>query len=168
MTIPSFARSFLVQLATVFGVGRLPKGPGTWGTLAAVPLVVLLLWAGPFWHMGFAVLFLPVSILAAEMFEQESGTHDSKAIVIDEVIGYVIAMTWLPLTWQSVLAGFVLFRCLDILKPYPISVLDREMKGGVGVVVDDVAAGIITNIVLQFVASHTMWLGVQTIVVSSQ
>lgn len=167
MTLPASVNVFLIRLATLFGVGRLPKGPGTWGTVATVPLVLLLMWAGPFWHMGFALLFLPLAIVSAEMFEREHGGHDAKEVVVDEVIGFVIAMTWLPFTWQSVLAGFALFRFLDILKPFPISALDRGVKGGVGVVVDDVAAGLITNIVLQYVATHTMWLGVQTIVVSS-
>ena len=159
-------RSFLVQLATLFGVGRLPKGPGTWGTLATVPLAVLLAWLGPLWHMLFVIFLLPVSIVAAEYYEQDKGSHDAKEVVIDEVIGYLIAVTWLPFTWQSFVFAFVLFRFFDILKPFPINVLDRKVKGGLGVVVDDVAAGIIVNIILQFVLARTMWLGVQTILIS--
>lgn len=160
-------RSFLVRLSILFGVGRLPKGPGTWGTLATLPLAFLLMKAGPLWHMAFVILFLPVSVVAAEFHEQEHGGHDAKEVVIDEVIGFTIAMTWLPLTWQSFAAGFVLFRFFDILKPWPISVLDRKVPGGLGVVIDDVAAGLIVNVILQWVVANTMWLGVQTIVVSS-
>jgi phosphatidylglycerophosphatase A len=88
-------------------------------------------------------------------------THDSKEIVIDEVVGFLITMTWLPLTWQSLVAGFVVFRFLDIVKPPPIRQLDRKVPGGFGVMVDDVAAGIIGSILLQFVYNHTNWLGVQ-------
>lgn len=159
-------RSFLVRLATVFGIGRLPKGPGTWGTLATVPLAILLVRWGPFWHMLFVALLLPFAIAAAELYEREEGAHDAKEIVIDEVLGYLIAVIWLPFTWQSFLAAFVLFRFFDILKPFPISALDRKIKGGVGVVVDDVAAGVVVNVILHAVAARTMWLGVQTIVIS--
>lgn len=161
-------RNFLIALATFFGVGRLPKGPGTWGTLATIPLAVLLAWLGPIWHMLFVIALLPISIVSAELYERQKGSHDAKEIVIDEVVGFLIAMTWLPFTWQSFVAGFLLFRALDILKPFPISVLDRKVKGGFGVVVDDVAAGLIANILLQLVVTHTMWLGVQSIVIPGQ
>lgn len=161
-------RNFLLSLATFFGVGRLPKGPGTWGTLATIPLAVLLGWWGPLWHMLVVLLLLPLSIVSAEAYEKQASRHDAKEIVIDEVVGYLIAVTWLPFTWQSFAAGFVVFRILDILKPFPISVLDQKVKGGLGVVVDDVAAGLITNVILQVVVTQTMWLGVQSIVIPAR
>lgn len=156
-------RFFLLQFATFFGVGRMKKAPGTWGTVAAIPLVLGLNYLGPFFAMGFALLMLPVAIASAETYEKEKGTHDSKEIVIDEVLGFMITMTWLPITWSSYAAGFFLFRFLDILKPFPVGYIDKKVRGGLGVVADDVAAGILANIVLQVIYTKTTWLGSQVI-----
>ena len=160
-------RSFLLKLATLRPVGFEKPGPGTWGTVATMPLAVFLAWCGPLWHMSFTLLFLPISIVAAQVYEEKKGSHDAKEIVVDEAVGLLIAMVWLPFTWQSALAAFVLFRFFDILKPFPISYLDRHVKGGLGVVIDDVAAGVATNLILQVVVMKTYWLGVQSIVVQS-
>jgi phosphatidylglycerophosphatase A len=75
------------------------------------------------------------------------------------VVGYVIAMTWLPLTWQSFLAAFVVFRFFDILKPGPIRRIDQRVKGGLGTVLDDVAAGLVSSVILQVLLRETHWLG---------
>lgn len=154
-------QKILLQIALFFGVGKAPKAPGTWATLATVPLALLVNWAGPFWAMATAVLLLPLSIVAAEIYEQVHQSHDSKEIVIDEVLGFLITMTWLPITWQSYFLGFFLFRLLDILKPFPIGYLDKKVRGGLGVVIDDVVAGIIANIILQIIYTQTNWLGSQ-------
>lgn len=156
--------AFLIQLATFFGVGKSPKAPGTMGTLAALPLAAVLLLLGPFYHMGFSLLLFPVSVVAAELYERQKGSHDAQEIVIDEVLGLLITMTWLPMTWQSFVFGFFLFRLLDIWKPFPISYLDQKIQGGLGVVIDDVVAGLVANIILQLIYSKTMWLGSQVIV----
>ena len=156
--------SFFLQLATFFGAGRLPKGPGTWGSLAALPLAALLIWGvNPLIYMGFCVLLLPVGILAAEVYERTHGGHDHSEIVIDEVLGMLITLTWLPFTWQSFVLGFLLFRFFDILKPFPISYLDKHVRGGVGVMADDVLAGLVANVILQIIYQHTAWLGSQWI-----
>ena len=160
-------RSLLKQVATFFGIGFFPKGPGTAGTFATIPLVLLLSWAGPLFYMAAVILLLPVAIIAAQVYEQDAGGHDHNEIVIDEVIGFLVAMTWLPMTWQSLLAGFLLFRVLDILKPFPISYLDEKVPGGFGVVVDDLFAGLVVNIILQYVYQHTSWLGAQVMVFNS-
>jgi phosphatidylglycerophosphatase A len=76
---------------------------------------------------------------------------DPQEVVIDEVVGFLVAMTWLPLNWKWLLAGFLLFRLLDVFKPFPISYLDRNMKGGMGIVMDDILAGVFASIALQFV-----------------
>jgi phosphatidylglycerophosphatase A len=148
-------------VATFFGVGLSPKAPGTMGTLATIPLAIFLLWAGPFYMMGFIVLFLPLAIYAADIHQKNLSIEDPQEIVIDEVFGFLITMTWLPITWQSVAAGFCLFRVLDIWKPFPIGYLDRKVPGGFGVMADDIAAGLIANVLLQIVYTKTMWLGVQ-------
>ncbi len=148
-------------IATFLGVGRIPKAPGTFGTLAAIPLALLLLQAGPLYMMGFILLFTPIAVWAADVFQKRSGEEDPQQIVIDEVIGFLITMTWLPMTWQSLLAGFLLFRLLDITKPLLIGYLDRKLSGGFGVMADDIAAGIVANILLQIVYTKTAWLGVQ-------
>jgi len=153
----------LLLAVTFGGAGLSPKAPGTMGTLATVPLLLLLLWAGPFWHMGVTLLLTLVAIVLSERYQQLTGGHDRQEIVIDEVVGYLITMVWLPLTWQSVVAGFVLFRALDILKPWPISFLDAKVKGGLGVVIDDVAAGLVASLILQQILARTSWLGVQVV-----
>lgn len=160
-------RKFLKNLATFFGIGHIPKGPGTAGTLATIPLVLLLSWAGPLVYMIFVVLLLPIAIVAAQIYEDDHGGHDHKEIVIDEVLGFLIAMTWLPMTWKSMLVGFLLFRVLDIFKPFPIGYLDRKVPGGLGVVLDDVVAGIIVSLIMQYLYQHTSWLGVQVMVFTS-
>ena len=84
---------------------------------------------------------------------------DPKEVVIDEVAGFLVAMTWLPLSWSSFLAAFLLFRLFDVWKPLFIGYLDKNVKGGLGIVADDLAAGIVTNIILQVVYQQTDWLG---------
>lgn len=87
----------------------------------------------------------------SSFYKSSEDTHDAQEIVIDEVAGILITMTWLPAHWFYVVTGFVLFRLLDILKPYPISAADQKIKGGIGVMADDILAGIIANIILQIV-----------------
>lgn len=158
-----WAQGFLIHFATFFGIGRISKAPGTWGTLACVPLSLVLNYFGPFIAMSVTILMLPVAVISAEFYERENGGHDSKEIVIDEVLGFLITMTWLPITWQSYVIGFFLFRFLDILKPFPIGYIDKKVRGGLGVVADDVAAGILANIVLQVMYTQTGWLGSQVV-----
>ena len=156
--------SFFLHLATFFGAGRLPKGPGTWGSLAALPLAALLMWgASPLVYMGFCLFLFPIGTYAAEVYERKHGGHDHSEIVIDEVLGMLITLTCLPLTWRSLVLGFGLFRFFDILKPFPISYLDKNVRGGLGVMVDDVLAGLFANIILQVIYQQTAWLGSQWI-----
>jgi phosphatidylglycerophosphatase A len=135
-------------LATFFGIGKVAPLPGTVTTALCIPLVWLLSLSG---HLAYSIaciiLFL-VSVWAAEVHEQIVKVHDLNEIVIDEVIGFFVAMAFLPITWKSLLAGFFIFRLLDIFKPYPISWFDKNVKGGFGVVIDDVVAGVATNLIL--------------------
>lgn len=153
-------RIFIIKaLATGFGLGYLPKAPGTWGTLLGIPLFLGLSQLGIMSYMALTaatvVLAVMVCELAAPYFEKQDSPH----IVIDEIAGFLVTMTWLPVTWQSVLAGFLLFRILDAVKPGPIGFLDRKVKGAVGVVADDIAAGIFANLILQLVYTQTSLLG---------
>ncbi len=151
----------LIQLATLFGVGRIPKAPGTWGSLVTLPLCFLLMKLGVFVYMAATMALTILAIVAAERYEQQSEKHDSKEIVIDELAGMLVTMTWLPVTWQSFVIGFLVFRFFDVLKPFPISYFDKKVPGGFGVVADDLVAGILGNVVLQLMLHHTAWLGVQ-------
>jgi phosphatidylglycerophosphatase A len=159
-------RNFLKHLATFFGVGLFPKAPGTMGTIATIPLVLLLSHFGVFTYMIVTILLLPVGIVAAEFYEQDKGGHDHKEIVIDEVLGFLITMLWLPMTWQAILIGFALFRVLDITKPLFIGYLDKKIQGGLGVMVDDVAAGIVASIIMQALYTYTNVLGSQMVIVN--
>lgn len=154
-------RGLLHLIATFFGIGKVKIMPGTFGTLATIPLFIILSGLGPYFYMGFVVLLIPIGIIAADAFQKDHGGHDRQEIVVDEVIGYLITMTWLPMNWRSVLVGFILFRILDIWKPFPIGYLDKKIQGGLGVIADDVAAGLIANVALQIVLVKTDWLGVQ-------
>ena len=154
-------RTIIEGLATWGYLGKSPYAPGTVGTVGAIPVVVGMFFLPPILYLVMAFVLTLLAIWISSAHERNLGVHDSREIVIDEVVGYVIAMTWLPHTWQSLLAAFLLFRFLDALKPYPISVLDRKIEGGFGVVMDDVAAGLVTNIALQYVYTNTDWLGIQ-------
>lgn len=146
-------------LACGFGLGLVPFAPGTFGTLLGIPFAYALHYKGYFAYMLVTVLFSVFAIFISELAGPLFGESDSPKIVIDEVAGFLVTMTWLPMTWQSLLIGFILFRALDAIKPGPIGYLDRKVKGGVGVVVDDLAAGIVANITLQIIYNYTHWLG---------
>ncbi len=162
-----FLNRLALSLATLFGVGRFSKAPGTLGTLATVPIWWALWHLGPVLYMVVVLLLIPVGILAAQAYEAQSTTHDSKEIVIDEVVGFLITMTWMPMTWQAVVAGFVIFRFFDIVKPPPIRQLDQRVQGGLGVMIDDMAAGLIGGIIMQVLYTQTSWLGAQTITLTN-
>ena len=106
-----------------------------------------------------AGLLVLLAVIVSQVYENVSGKADPKEVVIDEVVGFIVAMTWLPISWQSLVLGFALFRFLDAVKPFPISFVDRRVKGGVGIVADDLMAGIFTNVILQVIYTRTDWLG---------
>ncbi len=147
------------MLATGFYLGKIPFAPGTFGTLLGIPLAWGLVQGGPLFYMFGSILFLFFAVGVAELHELHVGDHDMSEIVIDEVIGYVVTMTWLPQTWQSYLAAFVAFRFFDIVKPWPVKAIDAKVPGGFGTVLDDVAAGLMANVVLQVIFFQTTWLG---------
>lgn len=149
-------KTWVELAATWFYVGRIPRAPGTFGTLAAVPLAILLLQAGDLIYMTFTLLFAAISIWIAQIYEEIFQSHDPKEVVIDEVAGTLVAFTALG-TWPLFIAAFVLFRLFDIIKPFPIGWADKKIPGGVGVVADDLIAGILTNLILQILIVQTSW-----------
>jgi phosphatidylglycerophosphatase A len=154
-------RKFVISSATLFGIGNIAKAPGTWGTLVTLPFCYLLMHFGSLIYM-IVTLFLTIyAIWAADLYEQQASGHDAKQIVIDESVGILITLVMLPMTWQTFLFGFVAFRLLDIVKPFPISYFDKKVPRGLGVVADDVVAGILCNVVFQFVYTQTSWLGIR-------
>jgi len=144
-TNPTFAqllRSPTLMLAFGFGSGLSQKAPGTMGTLAAIPLWWLLAQLPLSTYLVVVLVAAVAGILICGRAADRLGVHDHGGIVWDEFVGFWIAMAALPVTWQSLILGFVLFRLFDILKPWPISWLDRRVSGGFGIMIDDVIAGL--------------------------
>lgn len=131
------------------GSGAAPKAPGTFGTLAAVPLYFLLTLL-PLWGYVLAVvLAFVVGIYLCHQTSKDMGVHDHGGIVWDEFVGYWITMLALPVNIYWAAAGFVLFRFFDIIKPFPIGWLDKRVHGGLGIMIDDVIAGLFALVMLQ-------------------
>lgn len=132
-----------------FGTGLARRAPGTVGTLVGIPLVLLIQPLEPLAYLGVLLgLFLigiPICTRTAEALQ----VHDHPAIVWDEVVGYGVTMFVAPAGWGWLIAGFVLFRFFDIIKPWPIRWIDRRMAGGLGIMLDDLLAGIAAWLCLQ-------------------
>jgi phosphatidylglycerophosphatase A len=131
-------------IATALGAGYSPIAPGTCGTVMAVPLAFALRGC-PLWqYAGIVAAITAIAIWAAGRADRAWGTHDSQRIVVDEVAGYLVTMTLVDRGhWAPLAAGFVVFRLFDIVKPPPVRWLDENLPGGAGVVLDDVAAGLL-------------------------
>lgn len=139
-------------VATFGGAGYAPKAPGTVGTLAALPLAVGLQWLGWPWQLVALLILIPLGIRAIDGVEAAWDTHDPKQAVIDEVAGIILTFVGIPLEWGWTVAGFLLFRVLDIGKPGPVGWCDRQLPGGWGVMADDLVAGGLACLIL-----HTVW-----------
>lgn len=141
------------MLAFGFGSGLSPKAPGTMGTLAAIPLWWLLAQLPLSTYLVVVLIAAVAGIVICGRAADRLGVHDHGGIVWDEFVGFWIAMAALPVTWQSLILGFVLFRLFDILKPWPISWLDRRVSGGFGIMIDDVIAGLAAAGVITFLTA---------------
>lgn len=140
-----------MSLASGFGVGYLPIAPGTWGSLLALPIHFLLIKLSPPNYFIALGIILVVAIISAGSAEKIMDFKDPGVVVIDEVIGMLITLIGAPnkpLIW---LAGFLIFRFFDIAKPFPIRLIDQRINGGIGIVMDDVLAGIYSLILLQII-----------------
>lgn len=147
-------------LALGGGLGAAPAAPGTVGTLAALPLFAVLLQIPPAWYASATALGLIFGVAICERAANDAGVHDHPAIVWDEVVGFLVAglpvalgLTWghWALDWAAI---FVLFRAFDVVKPWPISWLDRRLEGGIGIMLDDILAGVFAALVYAAVAAQ--------------
>ncbi len=132
-----------ILLATWFGSGLIRPAPGTFGSLAAIPVGWLIYFLFGFYgFLAAIVIVFVVGVYAAQKFDEKSGAHDSSSIVIDEVAGMWIAAIPAALNIWVWATAFILFRLFDIWKPWPVWWADEDLKGGLGVMTDDVLAGI--------------------------
>jgi phosphatidylglycerophosphatase A len=152
---PTPFRNPVQFLAFGFGSGLSPVAPGTAGTLAAIPLYYLMVQTGPLVYAMLVLLAAVVGCWICGTASRQLGVHDHGGIVWDEFVGYWITMWLLPPDWIWVLAGFLVFRVYDVVKPWPVGWLDRRVEGGLGIMADDILAGIMACLTLH----AARWLG---------
>jgi len=143
-------------IATVFYVGLIPIAPGTFGTIAAIPLFYALSFTPLYLYLAITVLIILISVWASGVAEEIFGRTDPGEIVADEVCGYLVTMILVPVTLGNIFFGFLLFRLFDIAKPYPIRKFER-LPGGWGIVMDDVMAGVYSCITLHILGRWFFW-----------
>lgn len=129
-------------LAFGLGTGAAPYAPGTVGTLLGIPLCWLLARQGLWVYLGVTVILFAIGVWICDRTSKDIGVHDHSGIVFDEVVGYLVTMVAVPVNLWTLLAGFLLFRLFDIVKPWPIRWMDKRVKGGFGIMIDDVLAGL--------------------------
>jgi phosphatidylglycerophosphatase A len=142
-------RFFFLLLGSGFGSGYFSLAPGTAGTVVGICFFWCFSKFSPPLYLITLLSFIFLSVWIADGAEKIFQQKDSRTIVIDEIAGFLVTMLWIPFTVITVGIGFLLFRLLDILKPYPACWIDRNLSGGWGIVLDDVAAGIYANLILQ-------------------
>ncbi len=136
-------------LALGFGSGLAAKAPGTFGTIAALPVYLLVNQFSLEWYLIITLIAAVIGIYLCDKTAKDMGVHDHGAIVWDEVVGLLITLIAAPAGWIWVVIGFLLFRFFDIVKPWPIKWLDSKISGGFGIMIDDVVAGIFAGVCLQ-------------------
>ena len=144
----SYSSSLLKNIATLGFIGYLPAAPGTWGTISAVVFVALV----PLSQTALLLITgcgILIGTIAAGSAERLIGEADSSHIIIDEFVGFLVSIIFLPHTFGYLASAFLLFRFFDILKPFPIGRIEKTIKGGAGIMADDILAGIFTNAALQ-------------------
>lgn len=141
-----------VLIATGFGSGRLSPAPGTWGSLAALIVAIPLATQGWFFILAALIAALIIGWWATTQFQEKSGTHDAGMIVVDEWIGLWLALLFAPVNLAAFVITFALFRLFDAWKPWPIRWLDKKIPGTAGVIVDDIAAGLVSGLIIFILA----------------
>jgi phosphatidylglycerophosphatase A len=145
----SYLKNPIHFLALGFGSGLSPKAPGTMGTLAVIPVYLLLSQLSLLYYVAVVIVLSLVGIAICDYTSSKLEGHDHPAIVFDEFAGFLITMIAAPVSLFTVVAGFILFRLFDILKPWPISWLDKKVAGGLGIMLDDILAGCVSLLLLQ-------------------
>lgn len=147
----------ILFLAFGFGSGLAKKAPGTMGTVAAIPVYLLFAQTNFITYSVLTAIVCIVGIWICGIAANKLAEHDFGGIVWDEVAGYLVTLWLVPCTWQTMLAGFVLFRIFDILKPWPIRWLDRHVEGGFGIMIDDILAAVFAGGLLLLMVNY-QWL----------
>ncbi len=150
LTAAEVMRDPILFLAFGFGSGLARKAPGTFGTVAAIPIYILLANVDFWLYSAITVMVSVVGIWICGIAADKLGEHDFGGIVWDEIAGYLITLWFVSFSWSNVLWGFILFRIFDILKPWPIKWIDAKISGGFGIMFDDVIAGIFAGLVLLY------------------
>jgi len=144
-------------VVTGLGIGFLPLAPGTWASGATVLLVAFIHWVVPTREAlvlgGVLVLLTPLAVVFSTRYSQAENHPDPSQVVIDEIIGQMVCFLWIPISIFSLAVGFLMFRFFDIVKPFPVRTCER-LPGGMGIVCDDVAAGLYAGVLL----SILLWL----------
>ncbi|MGZ8191186.1 MAG: phosphatidylglycerophosphatase A family protein [Methylococcaceae bacterium] len=148
LTPKQILRDPVLFLAFGFGSGLAKKAPGTFGTVAAIPLYWLFAKADISIYSLLTIIVTVAGVWICDIAAKKLAEHDFGGIVWDEIAGFLITMWFVPFTWQAVALGFVLFRVFDILKPWPIKWADKHVQGGLGIMLDDVLAGIFAGVLL--------------------
>jgi phosphatidylglycerophosphatase A len=141
---------FFIGLALLGGIGKVPFAGGTIATLVVgIPAAVILARLPAVFALALVLLVSVLGVFGSELAIRDLGRQDPREVVVDELAGYVVTMLWLPSSWTALLAGFILFRLFDIWKPWPIRWVDTNVKGGLGVMLDDILAGLAAHLLLR-------------------
>lgn len=135
-------RNYKHFLAFGFGLGLSPKAPGTFGTLAGIPFFIVMANFAIIPYLAMVLILSLYGIFICDKVSEDLGVHDHPGIVWDEICGYLLTMTLIPLSLKAIIIGFCFFRIFDILKPWPISWVDKHVSGGLGIMIDDIIAAI--------------------------
>ena len=150
---PAVWKNPLYFIAFGFGSGASPIAPGTVGTIVAIPFYLLLSQLSLTGYLFAVVAVIITSAWLCEHISKETHTHDHPGMNIDEFAGFFVTMIHAPHGWKWIILGFVFFRIFDIVKPWPINKIDENIHGGVGMVLDDVVAGIFSMVLIQILAA---------------
>ena len=137
-----------------FGSGLAPVAPGTFGTLAAIPLYFLLYPFGSTIYFIALVFIMGAGIIICQKTADHLNSHDHPGIVWDEIAGFLLTMAWVVPSIAHVLMGFLLFRLFDIVKPWPIKWIDQKVHGGFGIMLDDLIAGVFAGVILWWLSGR--------------
>ncbi len=155
-TSSSSGASLIKLLGTCFGLGYLPKAPGTFGSLFGIGLFLLTKDYSVLMQVVLFFVFMLLALGTAEKLEKIMRCKDPEAVVVDEAAGMWISLFFIwDASWLVITVGFIIFRLLDILKPFPIN-LFQSFRGGMGVVADDISAGMLTNFILRLLNARSV------------